>query len=162
MFGLALLAFSAVTGIYGAYSSYQAGQAQADSLEAQAKTNAELARRQAEEEAKAESQEVREMREQQRRRRATIEAAYATSGVLLEGSASDILVRQREADEYNVQARHQEGGIRRRNMLWQGEMGLATGMNQARAARRAGTASLISGLGNTATNTYTGFKTWSS
>ena len=153
-----LLSFSAATGVYGAYSQYQAGQAQADMARKQADVNAEMARREAEADAKAESQQAREMRDQQRRRRAAMEAAYATSGVLLEGTPAQMLTRQREADEFNVQARHQEGNERRKTMLWQASTGQQLGKFQAKATRRAANNSFIAGIGNTASGTFSNYR----
>lgn len=155
-----MLSFSAATGLYGAYSQYQAGQAQADMAKKQADVNAEMARREAEADAKAESQEAREMRDQQRRRRAQIEAGYAASGVLLEGTPAQMLTRQREADEFNVQARHQEGNERRKTMLWQASTGQQLGRFEAKSMRRAANTSFIAGIGNTATGAYSNYKNW--
>lgn len=159
-FAITAVAVSAATGLYSAYSSYQAGQAQADIAEKQANVNAEMARREAEADAKAESQEAREMRDQQRRRRATIEAGYATSGVLLEGTPAQMLTRQRETDEYNVQARHQEGNERRKTMLWQASTGQQLGQFEAKSMRRAANNSFIAGIGNTASGAYSNYKAW--
>lgn len=155
-----MLSFSAATGVYGAYSQYQAGQAQADLQEKQAEVNAEMARREVEADAKAESQEAREMRDQQRRRRAAMESAYATSGVLLEGTPAQMLTRQRETDEYNVQARHQEGNERRKTMLWQASTNQQLGKFQAKSTRRAANNSFIAGIGNTATSAFSNYKAW--
>lgn len=155
-----MLSFSAATGVYGAYSQYQAGQAQADLAEKQANVNAEMARREAEADAKAESQEAKEMRDQQRRRRAAMEAAYATSGVLLEGTPAQMLTRQREADDFNVQARHQEGNERRKTMLWQASTNQQLGQFEAKSTRRAANNSFIAGIGNTAVGGFRDYKAW--
>jgi hypothetical protein len=155
-----MLSFSAASGLYGAYSQYQAGQAQADLQEKQAEVNAEMARREAEADAKAESREMREVRDAQKRRRAAMEAAYATSGVLLEGTPAQMLTRQRETDEFNVQSRHQEGNERRKTMLWQADTGQMLGKFQAKSTRRAANNSFIAGIGNTATSSFSNYKAW--
>lgn len=159
-FAITAVSLTAITGLYGAYSQYQAGQAQADLAEKQANVNAEMARREAEAEAKAESQQTREMRDQQRRRRATIEAGYAKSGVLLEGTPAQMLVNQREADEFNVQARHQEGNERRKTMLWQASTGQQLGNFEAKSMRRAANNSFIAGIGSTPADAYSNYKAW--
>ena len=155
-FAITAVAVTAVTGVYGAVSSYQAGQAQADLAEQQAKLNAEMQRREAEEDAAAESDEVRRLREAQRRRRATIEAGYAKSGVLLEGTPAQLLVNQREADEYNVQATHYEGNERRKRMLWASDNGERLGEFESKSLRRQANADFISGMGDTVAKTAKG------
>jgi len=154
-------AFTAATGLFGAVSSYRAGQQQADLAEQQAEINAEMARREAEADAREESEEMRRLRDQQRRRRAQIEAAYAKSGVLLEGTPAEMLTRQRETDEFNVQSRHYEGNERRKTMLWSADQGKRMGGAQASAMRRRANSSFISGIGNTAASSYGNYKMWS-
>lgn len=159
-FAITAVSLTAITGLYGAYSSYQAGQAQADLAEQQANLNADLARREAEAAAAAETEEMKRLRDAQRRRRATIEAGYAKSGVLLEGTPASLLVNQREADEFNVQASQWEGNERRKTMLWQAQAGQKLGQFEAKTMRRAANTSFIAGIGNTATGAYSNYKAW--
>ena len=155
-FAITAVTISAITGVYSAVSSAQAGKAQAALAEQEAELNAEMQRREAEEDAKAENDEVRRLREAQRRRRATIEAGYAKSGVLLEGTPAQLLVNQREADEYNVQATHYEGSERRKRMLWAADNGERLDKFEASSMRRKANAQFISGMGNTVAKTAKG------
>lgn len=155
-FAITATTIAAITGVYSAVSSYQAGRQQADLAEQQADVNAEMGRREAENDAAAESEQARQLRDAQRRRRATIEAGYAKSGVLLEGTPAQMLVNQREADEYNVQSTHYEGNERRKLMLWQADAGQQLGNFQAKSMRRQANAQFIAGIGSTAARTAAG------
>ena len=90
-------------------------------IETQAKQDKLNAEAQMQRDSTAESEIAKKERADNRRRRAMIEASYAKSGVLLDGSAADVLTKQREVDEVNVQNIHVEGG----NQM---------SMNQAKAA----------------------------
>lgn len=153
--------FSLGVGIWDSYQQKEATEAQADMLEQETKANAELARREAEEDARAESDEVRRAREEQRRRRASIESAYASSGVLLEGTAADILTRQRKVDELNVQKTHRGGNERRKVMLWNADFQEESGIYQAKSLRRKANTQFISGVTQSAVGGYGNYKSWS-
>jgi hypothetical protein len=154
------LSLGAASGVAGSFMQYRAGQAQADLAEDQAEVNAEMARREAEDQAREESEQARSMREQQRRRRDAMEAAYASSGVLLEGTPAAMLTRQRETDEYNVQQMHRSMGEQRKLMLWDADTGLQMGRARARGMRKSANIGLVTGLANTGANAYGNFKTW--
>lgn len=140
-------------GVFSAHQQMQAASAQAKAMNKQAEIDAEMARRQAEEDARAESAQVDSMRDDQRRRRAAIEAAYAKSGVLLEGTPASMLENQRVIDETNVREVHRAGGERRNLMEWQARTGQQMAGFQSSAVRREGVTSFISGIADTGINT---------
>lgn len=146
------VAVTAVTGLYGAYSSYQAGQAAADNIETQAEQDRLNAQAQMERDSAAESRVVSKERAENRRRRAAIEASYAKSGVLLEGSAADVLTEQRKVDETNVQNIHIQGGNQRALNQAQAEGNYRSSLYAAGATRSATTANLFSNILNTGTS----------
>lgn len=146
---LAMAAF----GLFSAVQQRQAASAQAKAIEQQAQLDAEMARRQAEEDARAESAQVDSMRDDQRRRRAAIEAAYAKSGVLLEGTPASMLENQRVIDETNIREVHRAGGERRNLMEWQARTGQQMASFQSSAVRRKAVTSFISGIADTGINT---------
>jgi len=112
-FMVSAIAVSAATGIYGAYQTNEQGKATAKGIEAQAKVDRDAAARQMELDSQAESRVATAERKENRRLRAMQEAAYAGSGVLMEGSAADVLVKQRVVQEANVQNIHVAGGNQR-------------------------------------------------
>lgn len=148
------LLLTAAFGLFGAYNQYRTGQEQADAIEAQNEMNAQVAREEVEQASRAESKRMEALRDQQRRRRAAIEVAYAKSGVLLEGTPASVLTRQREVDEYNVQQLHHDGNERRKLSIWAADNAAIAGQAQANAYRNQGKTALIAGVGNTAANVY--------
>ena len=112
-FMVSAIAVSAATGIYGAYQTNEQGKASAKGIERQAKVDRDAAARQMELDSAEESRVVSAERKENRRLRAMQEAAYAGSGVLMEGSAADVLVKQRTVQEANVQNIHVAGGNQR-------------------------------------------------
>ena len=112
-FMVSAIAVTAATGIYGAYQTNEQGKATAKGIERQAKVDRDAAARQMELDAAEESQVASAERKENRRLRAMQEAAYAGSGVLMEGSAADVLVKQRTVQEANVQNIHVAGGNQR-------------------------------------------------
>jgi 2,3-bisphosphoglycerate-independent phosphoglycerate mutase len=154
-FGLSALLISAAFGLFSAYSGYQSQQAEIEAAKAQSELDQQAARMEAEEDAKAEQDRVASMRDEQKRRRAAIEAAYAGSGVVLEGSAADILTRQREADELNVQKEHAGGNRRRELMKWGSGQQAKLDKFANRQRSRAAGMQLVSGIGATGMNAYT-------
>jgi len=107
------VAVTAATGIYSAYSGYQAAGVQADNIKAQAEQDKLDMQAQMKLDAAEESQVASAERKENKRLRAIQEAAYAKSGVLMEGSAADVMTKQREVDEANVQNIHISGGNQR-------------------------------------------------
>lgn len=143
---------TAVTGLYGAYSSYQASQAQADAIEDKAEQDRKLAEAQLERDAAAESEVAKKERADARRRRDLIEASYAKSGVLLDGSAADVLTKQREVDETNIQNIHVQGGNQRALDRYAADENLKSSLYAADATRSAGKTSLVSNILSTGTS----------
>tara|TARA_R110000772_G_scaffold116890_1_gene222117 strand:- start:5258 stop:5905 length:648 start_codon:yes stop_codon:yes gene_type:complete len=112
-FMVSAIAVTAATGIYGAYQTNEQGKATAKGIEAQAKVDRDAAAMQMELDAAEEGRVASAERKENRRLRAMQEAAYAGSGVLMEGSAADVLVKQRTVQEANVQNIHVAGGNQR-------------------------------------------------
>jgi len=115
------IAVTAATGIYGAYQTNEQGKATAKGIEAQAKADRDAAERQMQLDSAEESQVASAERKENRRLRAMQEAAYANSGVLMEGSAADVLVKQREVQEANVQNVFVSGGNQRAQDKWKSD-----------------------------------------
>ena len=105
-FMVSAIAVTAATGIYGAYQTNEQGKATAKGIERQAKVDRDAAQRQMELDSAEEGRVASAARQENRRLRAMQEAAYAGSGVLMEGSASDVMIKQREVNEANVQNIH--------------------------------------------------------
>ena len=112
------IAVTAATGIYGAYQTNEQGKATAKGIEDQAKVDRDAAARQMELDSAEEGRVASAERKENRRLRAMQEAAYAGSGVLMEGSAADVLVKQRVVQEANVQNIHVAGGNHRAQDRW--------------------------------------------
>ncbi len=140
--------------------TYMGQQQQADAMAAQAELDQQQARLEADEDAKAEQSRVKAMRDEQRRNRAAIEAGYAASGVVLEGSAGDILTKQAEIDELNVQREHSEGNRRRQLMEWGSGEQAKMDRYAAKSRSRAAGMSLVAGLGQSAATGVDTYKTW--
>jgi len=107
------VAVTAAVGVYGAYQTNEQGKATAKGIERQAKVDRDAAQHQMELDSAEESRVATAERKENRRLRAMQEAAYAGSGVLMEGSAADVLVKQRTVQEANVQNIHVAGGNQR-------------------------------------------------
>ena len=120
-FMVSAIAVTAATGIYGAYQTNEQGKATAKGIEAQAKVDRDAAARQMELDSAEESRVATAERKENRRLRAMQEAAYAGSGVLMEGSAADVLVKQRTVQEANVQNIHVAGGNQRAQDKWKSD-----------------------------------------
>jgi hypothetical protein len=150
------IAVTAATGIYSAYSGYQAGQAQADNIKAQAKQDRLDTMAQMEMDSAEESREASALRKENRRHRAIQEAAYAKSGVLMEGSAADVLVEQRATDEANVQNIHIGRGNQRAQDIHKAEGDFAQSIYLAKTVKSAATTNAITGLLSTAGSVATG------
>lgn len=150
------VAVTAATGIYSAYSGYQSAQAQADNIKAQAEQDKMDAEAQMQLDAEAESREASALRDKNRRLRAIQEAAYAKSGVLMEGSAADVLTKQREVDEANVQNIHIAGGNQRAQDRRKVEQDYRSSLYMAKSAKSAAKTNLITGILSTGASAATG------
>jgi hypothetical protein len=65
------------------------------------------------------------------------EAAYAGSGVLMEGSAADVLVKQREVQEANVQNVFVSGGNQRAQDKWKSDEDYKSSLYLAKSTKYA-------------------------
>lgn len=94
----------------------------------------------------------------QRRRKAIQEASYATSGVLLDGTPSQYLQAQVEADELNMERQDQASYQRQLGILASGQSQQANLLAQADAYRDSADQSILGGVigAGTAMMTYGG------
>lgn len=136
-FMVTAVAVTAATGIYGAYQTNAAGKATAKGIEAQAKVDRDAAAMQMELDSAEEGRVASAERKENRRLRAMQEAAYAGSGVLMEGSAADVLVKQRTVQEANVQNIHVSGGNQRAQDRWKAEGDFKSSMYLAKSTKYA-------------------------
>jgi len=144
---IAGLVLSAASAGYQAYSGYQQGEYQkdmADYQEAVAERNATLAAQQAETEQQEQAQRDRQARRAQRQRMARIEGMYAKSGVLLEGSPSELMIRQATVDEFNLQEADRISRYRQNLLRSQSSMILSEGQARSDAMRFSARQSQIS------------------
>tara|TARA_R110000772_G_scaffold191210_1_gene302155 strand:- start:103 stop:861 length:759 start_codon:yes stop_codon:yes gene_type:complete len=153
-FMVTAIAVTAVTGIYGAYQTNEQGKATAKGIEDQAKVDHDAAAMQMELDSAEEGRVASAERKENRRLRAMQEAAYAGSGVLMEGSAADVLVKQRTVQEANVQNIHVAGGNQRAQDRWKAEGDFKSSMYLAKSTKYAAkqkaimqTASALAGAG---------------
>jgi uncharacterized membrane protein YqiK len=138
------LAASLASSGYSAYSSRQAAK--------QTEYNAEHAARaeklKAEEEAARAKAQERLDRREARRRRASIEAKFAASGLLMSGTPAFVLEEQAKADELSFREgnRVQQTGFMR--SMEQASYLRSSGQAEAAAHQNQATGTLISGLGH--------------
>jgi len=152
-FMVSAIAISAATGIYGAYQTNEQGKATAKGIEAQAKADRDAAERQMELDSAEESRVASAERKENRRLRAMQEAAYAGSGVLMEGSAADVLVKQRTVQEANVQNIHVARGNQRAQDRWKSNEDFKSSMYLAKSTKYAAKQSATMQLVQTAAST---------
>ena len=129
---------SLAVGGYQAYTGYEASKVQAENVEAQAEQERLEAIDRMERESAAASREASEERRKARARRSVIEAQYAKAGVLMDGSAADVLTKQRETDEANVRNIDIAASNRARRQQWQAEENLKQSLYEADSIRQAG------------------------
>jgi hypothetical protein len=155
-FAVTAIAVSAATGIYGAYQQNEQGKATAKGIEAQAKVDAEAAQRQMDMDTREEGQKMSAQRKENRRLRAQMEAAYAGSGVLMEGSAADVMVKQRQVNEANVQNIHVSAGNQRAEDTYKMKGDYAQSIYMAKSAKYAAKQGAITSLIKTAAGAAVG------
>jgi hypothetical protein len=156
----------------GAYLSYtssmDAAEFAADSSRSAAKQakynaehDAEVQRNQAEQERLNRAATASEEERQARHRRAKIEAMYAKSGVLLEGSPEYMLGEQATVDTMGIDQRNSESLQRQRNLMvgaqntliqgnFEADMMKSQGKAQAKAYRYQAYGALLGGVGGSA------------
>lgn len=140
------VAVTAATGIYSAYSGYQAAGVQADNIKAQAKQDKLDMEAQMEIDSAEESRVASAERKKNRRLRDIQEAAYAKSGVLMEGSAADVMTKQREVDEANVQNIHISRGNQRAQDIHKMNQDYKSSLYMAESVESAGKMNAITSL----------------
>lgn len=154
------VAVSVGTTALSAYGQYQSAEAANDAAKAQSKLDQQRAQAEMLEDSRAEAARTKAMRDEARRNRASMEAGYAASGVVLEGSPAEILTKQAEVDELNVQREHQDGNRRRELMEW--GSGQQANLDKFASKQRSRAASLgaVAGMGQTANAGFQTYRAW--
>jgi len=155
-FMVTAIAVTAAVGVYGAYQTNEQGKATAKGIERQAKVDRDAAARQMEMDAAEESQVASAERKENRRLRAMQEAAYAGSGVLMEGSAADVLVKQRTVQEANVQNIHVAWGNQRAQDRYKANEDYKSSIYLAKSTKYAAKQKAIMQLAQTAAGAASG------
>lgn len=137
---------AAIGSAYQAHTQYETQKNQAKAEEDNAEYAAEAAANKDEQEKLDRREERKEQRKEQRRKHALMEAAYAKSGVLLDGTPSNYLVAQAETDQLNISRADQVSQTERRNILYQGQLQANEHMNRARAYESAARSTMIGGV----------------
>lgn len=141
------IALTALSTGFGIYSSVVTNNAAADQAEANARYQADALAKQAEQERIEQNARSLEARAQAKRKRAAIEAAYASSGVTIEGTPTMTLVNQAGTDEMETVMQESASGYKRRLLLTEADNALLLGNSQASSYRSAGVLGAIgSGL----------------
>ncbi|MDP0495051.1 MAG: hypothetical protein Q7Q73_02475 [Verrucomicrobiota bacterium JB024] len=99
-----MIGVSLAMGVASAAMQSRAQSKAADQAERNAEIDAQRKQQDALEENQQRLDQIKQQREEQRIRRASIEATYAKSGIMLEGSPANLLVEQKRTDEQNAQA----------------------------------------------------------
>lgn len=121
-------------------------EAQAEIAERNAQYASELATNNAEIERQNQQMKNRQNFEMMRRRKAMQESSYAVSGVLLDGTPSQYLKAQVEADELNMDRQNQASYAKQMNILYQGQQQRQNLLNTADAYRKSADMSLLGGF----------------
>lgn len=154
IFAIAMGALSIFRGIQQSESQKQ----MAEVAERNAQYASEVAVNNAEIERQNQSMKNEATFDMQRRRKAIQEASYATSGVLLDGTPSQYLQAQVEADELNMERQDQASYQRQLGILASGQSQQANLLAQADAYRQSADQSILGGVigAGTAMMTYGG------
>lgn len=139
-------------GLYQGYAANQAAKVNASNVETQAEQDRLVAIDKMDQEASAASREASEERRKARARRAIIEGQFAKAGVLLDGSATDVLVKQRETDEVNVRNSEISASNRANRQNFSANQNLRQSLFQADAIRTAGRNQLTTSIIGAATS----------
>lgn len=150
MFLIALAALGAIGSAVSMVMGYQATQAAAKQAKYNAEYNNQLAQNQAEQERLNRAAAENEDRRQKKLRLSLIEAQYAKSGVLLEGTPGLMMQEQATADELSTQQGNLESLQKRRSLRAQGAQALWEGKFQAKQLKTQANIGLIGGLGSLA------------
>ena len=142
IFAIAMGALSIFRGIQQSESQKQ----MAEVAERNAQYASEVAVNNAEIERQNQSMKNEATFDMQRRRKAIQEASYATSGVLLDGTPSQYLQAQVEADELNMERQNQASYQRQLGILASGQSQQANLLAQADAYRQSADQSILGGV----------------
>ncbi len=149
MFESILFLAGLATTLAGTAVSYRAQRQQAKQAQYNADYNARLEEREADEELQRRQEDERNERNQNRRRRASIEAAYAKSGLLMTGTPAYALEEQARTDEQNIQTKNARAQTSFNNSMNRASIIRQMGSQQADAYKTGATNTLISGVGST-------------
>jgi len=128
---------------FGSYMTYESEQKKAEIEEDNAEYASEAAANKDEQEKLNRRAERKKQSHEQRRKRSLMEAAYAKSGVLLDGTPSNYLTAQTETDQLNVERADQRSQVERSNILYEGQLQANEHLNRAAAHSGAAQSSLI-------------------
>lgn len=128
-----------ISTVTSAIGSYQQGQA----AEEQGEYNAALQRQQAEEEARARGKKEAEERRYTNNRQKSLQAQYARSGVMLEGTPVQMLMAQARTDEANILENDRTSQIRQQGLRQQAQVSLIMGEAQKNNANLQAIAGLV-------------------
>ncbi|HLD89476.1 MAG TPA: hypothetical protein VI911_00395 [Patescibacteria group bacterium] len=145
-----LIAMALAAAAGGGYMQYQAGQDAAAAEKQRAKHDADVATQQAEQERLNRRFDEAEEIRKDRRKRATMEAMYARSGVLLTGSPGEWLTAQAGTDAWNTEQKSAASRQGQNSLLDQADIIQWSGKTKAKAYEQQSYAALISATGQMA------------
>jgi len=119
---------------------------QAEIAERNAQYASELAVNNAEVEKQNRRMKAQAEHEQYVRRRAIQEASYATSGILLDGTPSQYLQAQVEADELNMDRQSQASYAKQLGILYNGQQQATNYLQEAEAYKKSSKMSILGGF----------------
>lgn len=132
--------------VYTGASMYMTSRRQAKNAQQMAEYNRRVAQTRAEQERMNRLRNESRERRQTRRRRALMEAAYARSGVLLEGTPAYMLGEQAAVDELTISQKTQESEQKQQGLITHGELSVWQGKQQAALYEAQGKAALVKGV----------------
>lgn len=139
----------AALGTFSAVNTYNAQRDQAKSIAENARLKRQSEAEQIRLDSLAESEKVNAQRDKNRRLRDNMLAQYAQSGVLIDGSSEDILVKQREVDELNIQRVHDRGNNQRSLDNWKSNSDLQQSLYTAKSMKKGAKIGLFTNLATT-------------
>ena len=158
--GLVLKYVAAAATAYQGVSSYQTSKASAKQAEYNAEADAERKSREAEQSRLNRQAGERQESKEAHRRRAAAEAAYAKSGVLIEGTPGEFLAEQAGIDEQNIQDRTRAAEARTLGIELSASDSLTQGRSLASGYRAKGTGDLIGGFSKSGGSALSATASW--
>ena len=125
--------------------NYQAQKDAAKQARRMAEYQRTIAQNEANQELANRRQEEANERDMKRRRLATMESGYATSGVLLEGTPETFILEQAATEEYNIAQATQDSEQRAREIVQRGDVSYWEGMQEADARDHSARMGLLGG-----------------